>query len=68
MKPLTKKAQDKKSSERYDKRHAFQEAAVVIIDNISVSTCGVPRWSITGQIYDEIVEPMLEKVAKKVKK
>jgi endonuclease III len=62
MKPLTKKAQDKKSSERYDKRHTFQVAADRHTDRV------VPRWTITDQIYDDIVEQMLEKAAKKVKK
>jgi hypothetical protein len=66
MKPLTKKAQDKKSSERYDKRHTFQVAAVEIFDRHTDRV--VPRWTITDQIYDDIVKQMLEKAAKKVKK
>lgn len=60
------KTQDRKSAERYDKRHTFQVAAVEIFDRHTDRV--VPGWTIPDQIYDDIVEQMLEKAAKKVKK
>ena len=54
---------DKKIALAYDARVAFQTAAINIIDDRSPGT--MQRWVITGDIYDDLVMPLLKKARKK---